>query len=411
MNQHLGVYLGRTVFCTPNVPVALYAVDDDTQRLANLLGFYLGTDVLLHAHQFVEPALFHLLRHIVLVVFGRVGSFLLGIGKGTHALKASPLGECYQFLKILIGLAGESYHQRRTDMDAGHFTAQALHQVVGFLLGDMALHAVEHVVADMLQGDVEVLADIFLLPHHPQQVPREMRRIGIVQSYPFHALNVGHLLHKFCNMLLTVDVHAVIGQFLRNDIKLLDTLTDHPTHLIEDLLHGTALVLARNQWYGAVGAMSVAAFRYLYIGIVAGRRQDPLPTSPYRERRRQLGVITPLHTGRGLGVGLQVIQQLPIVELPVPAIDLGNLGLQVCQIALRETAHDVEALNASLGLGLCKLQDRIDALLLCISNESAGIDDHDFPLRVIAIMCTMITVGLHQSHQVLRIHQILRAPK
>ena len=102
-------------------------------------------------------------------------------------------------------------------------------------------------------------------------------------------------------------------------------------------------------------------------------------------------------------------QQFLVVELPIPPIHLRNLTLQVGQVAFRETAHNVEPLNATLGLGLGKLQDGVDAFLLCVVDEAAGIDDHNLTLGVIAIMGTMEAVGLHQPHQHLAVNEILRA--
>ena len=108
-------------------------------------------------------------------------------------------------------------------------------------------------------------------------------------------------------------------------------------------------------------------------------------------------------------MGLQVLQQLPVVELPIPAVDLRDFSLKVSQIALRETAHDEELLYSPFGLGLCKLEDGIDALLFGIGNEAAGIDDNDFTLGVVAIVRTLIAISLHQPHKHLAVNEILRA--
>ena len=72
---------------------------------------------------------------------------------------------------------------------------------------------------------------------------------------------------------------------------------------------------------------------------------------------------------------VNVFQQLAVVELPVPAVDFWNLCLQVSQITLRQAAHDVKPFNAPFVLGLGKLQDGVDALLLGIGNEATGVDD------------------------------------
>ena len=164
-----------------------------------------------------------------------------------------------------------------------------------------------------------------------------MSRIGIVQTNPLDALNISHLFNEFSDMLLAVDVHTVIGQFLCNNLEFTCSLTDQPAHLVENLLHGTTLMTARNERNGTIGTMAVAALCNFQISIVTRSGQDPLPSSPYRARSNYfkfIRVATPLHIGRGKGVGLQIFQQLLIVELPIPPVDLRNLCFKFCQITL-----------------------------------------------------------------------------
>ena len=106
-------------------------------------------------------------------------------------------------------------------------------------------------------------------------------------------------------------------------------------------------------------------------------------------------------------LAIQVFQKFLIIKFAVPAVNLGNLFLQVGQIALRKTTHHKEFLNTTFGLGLSKLQNGVDTLFLGIVDKTAGIYHYDFTLRVVAIVCTLIAVGLHQAHQSLAINQIL----
>ena len=58
-------------------------------------------------------------------------------------------------------------------------------QIIGLLLGHMAAHVLQNVVADVLQGDVEVVAHVGVTTHHRQNVVGELRGIGIMQPYHF----------------------------------------------------------------------------------------------------------------------------------------------------------------------------------------------------------------------------------
>ena len=275
-------------------------------------------------------------------------------------------------------------------MDAWYLLAQSLHQFIGLCLCHMALHPTQHIVRDMLEGDVEILTDIGLLPHHSQQVPREVCRIGIVQSDPRHTRDISHLLNQFDNMLTAIDVHTIIGQFLSNDIEFLCTLLHQLAHLIKDLLHRTTLVATCNQRDSAIGTMTVTTLTDLYISIM-WRGCDSSKTIPHSS----------------FLIPRQITQQILVVELPIPPINLRNLLLKVGEVTLREAAHYKELLNPALRLGLGKLKNRIDALLLGIGNEATGIHDDDFTLWVITIVGTMIAVGLHQAHQPFTVHKIL----
>jgi hypothetical protein len=129
------------------------------------------------------------------------------------------------------------------------------------------------------------------------------------------------------------------------------------------------------------------------IGIMAGRGNMALALANFE-------VLT-----------LQVLQQFLVVKLPIPAIDLWNLCFEFCEVSLRQATHHKELLDSSFGLCLGEFKDGVDTLLLRIIDESAGIYNDDLTLRVIAIVRTLIAVGLHQAHQHLTVYEVLRAPK
>ena len=60
-------------------------------------------------------------------------------------------------MEILICLAWKANHQRSADVNAWHALADGLQQIDGFLLRYVAMHAGEHVVADVLEGNVCLL--------------------------------------------------------------------------------------------------------------------------------------------------------------------------------------------------------------------------------------------------------------
>ena len=224
---------------------------------------------MLQNHQFVQSALLYLGRHVIFVVGGAVGSFFLRVGKGAHALKSLFAYEVEEFVEILICLAWESDHQRSADVNAWHAFADSLQQIDGFLLRYVAMHAGEHVVADVLEGNVEIFAYVWLLAHHVQKIHWELVWISVMQANPFHARNISHLADEFGNMMFSVNIHAVVGEFLSDNLKLLHAFSNQFAHLLQNFFFWSGNVLAGNDRNGAVGTVAVAAFGYLDVGIMA----------------------------------------------------------------------------------------------------------------------------------------------
>lgn len=195
----------------------------------------------------------------------------------------------------------------------------------------MTVHPSEHIITDVLQGYIEIFADIGFLPYDIEELQRELVRVRIVKAYPLHAGNVGHTLYELCDTRLSIDVDTVVSQFLLYNLKLLHALADKFPHLIEYILHLTASVRSRDERNGTVGAVAIAALRNLYVGIVvrccqhAGR---PLHGDRAAQRLRIVGRT-------------DIIEELVIVELPVKLVDLRYLLSQLIAVTLRQTAHDI----------------------------------------------------------------------
>ena len=60
----------------------------------------------------------------------------------------------------------------------------------------MAAHVRQHCVINVLQGDIEIFADIAATRHDFKNIIRKIGGIGIVKSYPFDALDVGDAVNE-----------------------------------------------------------------------------------------------------------------------------------------------------------------------------------------------------------------------
>ena len=135
----------------------------------------------------------------------------------------------------------------------------------------MSVHACEHVVGYVLQGDVDVFAHVWLVLDDLEQTVGELIGVGIVQPYPFHALDVGHFANQTRYLALAIKVYTIIGKLLGNDLKLFYALRNQAAHLFKNFFFGAAYVLARDKRYGTIGTTAVATFANFQVGIVAGR--------------------------------------------------------------------------------------------------------------------------------------------
>ena len=219
-------------------------------------------------------------------------------------------------MEVFLSLARETHHQSGTDMNARHTLTDGLEQIDGFLLAHVAMHSVEHIVADMLQGDVKILTYVWLLAHHIEQIERELVRISIVQTNPLHTRNIRHAADEFGDVMLAVQVHAVVGELLSDNLEFLHTIGYQLAHLVEDFIHRTGNVLAGDDRNGAIRTAAVATFRNLDIGIMM--------------RSSEMAGST---ASRHISLA-QFLEQLLIIKLTIKLIHLGHLSLQFLLVAL-----------------------------------------------------------------------------
>ena len=89
-------------------------------------------------------------------------------------------------------------------------------------------------------------------------------------------VQLAKLLQQLRQLMLTVEVRAVPGDVLRDDDQLLHPGGGQLRCLVQQLVHGTAAVLATEGGDHAVGAVVVAALGDPQIGVPRGRGQNAL---------------------------------------------------------------------------------------------------------------------------------------
>ena len=210
-----------------------------------------------------------------------------------------------------------------------------------------------------------------------------------MQAYPFNALNVRYLLHKFSNALLLVQVDAVECKFLCNYLELLYAFGNKITHLVENLFHWTRLVCSCNYWNCTICTTAATSFRNFQVCIMSRGCQHSLLCNTF------------------VVFLFEVIYKFCPVEFTIELVDLRNLFAKFCQITFRQASHYIQFFKVSLFLTLTKLKNHIYGFLLCVANETTGVNYRNFTTRLIAVVCNLVATLLQLTHKMLRIDKIL----
>ena len=209
-------------------------------------------------------------------------------------------------------------------MNARHFPAHTLQQLIGLGLRDIAAHHLQHRVADMLEGDVHILANVITLTHHRQQVIGEMRRIPVMQTNPLHARDVGYPLHQFRQGHSLIAIEAIKRKILGDHLEFFYALRDQATNLVYDLVHRTGLISPGYDRDRTVRTSTVASLPDLHVSVVPRGGEHTIRSQLLMVRLAQIG------------------DQLLPIKFPVETIYLGKFLLQIFQETFRQAAHHEE---------------------------------------------------------------------
>ena len=120
-----------------------------------------------------------------------------------------------------------------------------------------------------MEGDVDVVADVFVAMHHLDGVDGERGGVGVVETNPRGAALGGEPFKQLAEGAAMVDVEAVIGGVLRDDDEFLYSFFYQHLGFGNQFVDGYRFVGAADEGDGAVGAAAVAALGDFEVGIVA----------------------------------------------------------------------------------------------------------------------------------------------
>ena len=133
------------------------------------------------------------------------------------------------------------------------------------------MHTSEHGIADVLQRDIHVLADLIFVQDDVQEFIIKVCRIEIEKTDPLHTLDLDELTKEACE--IRPEVASVAGKILRDEVEFTRPFSRQTSHFMDDGRDRAAS--HRPAYIGDVAerAAIAAAFSDLHIGGIFRRQR------------------------------------------------------------------------------------------------------------------------------------------
>ena len=312
------------------------------------------------------------------------------------AFELEGLDEVGEFVVVGVGFVGEAGDEGGADGDVGDAGPHAVEEVADVGAVGLPIHDVQHVVGDVLEGDVDVFGDLLAGGDGLDEFVGPMGGVGVEEADPEFAFDRVEFAEEggegfaaggvdagggFGSLAAALPaVHAEVGGVLGDEVEFLHAGFDEGACFADDGLLGTGAVLAADFRDDAERAGVVAAFRDLHVGHVT-RGESEAGGGVVGDEDRLLcdriegvfaeGAVEDLaDDGGDLG---------DLVEAD-EGVDFGEETGEVFLKALGEAAGDEDLLLLTGGVclsGVDGVDDGGDGLVLGDVDEGAGVDDED----------------------------------
>src|ERR1039458_1313359 len=158
-------------------------LDQHFNSAPNERSSHLHRDFMLSRHSQAAPLLFDLVRNLAGHA-ARARAFFLRISEHAQPLEPRLPNEPEQVLKVGIRLTRETDDERGAQRNAGNARSNAANEVHDILAGGLAPHPLEHVLVNVLEGNINVARDLGAFGNGANQLIRPMRRVSVEQAEP-----------------------------------------------------------------------------------------------------------------------------------------------------------------------------------------------------------------------------------
>ena len=226
-------------------------------------------DLKLLSHKKIHSVKLYLLVDLIgHIVSRRV--LLTGVGEHTCTVESRFLDELTELAEILFGLSGEANDKGCPYNDVGDLSAELCHNLSDGLTVAVAVHCLEHMIADVLKGKVDIFKYSRIVTDLGNELVGHLVGIAIGESYPRNGGRLGDPAEKLCKLILSVKIKTVSGYILGNYAKLTDAQRLKLLCLSNNVLESAATELTSDRGDSAVGASVVTALGDLEIRHIFG---------------------------------------------------------------------------------------------------------------------------------------------
>ena len=231
----------------------------------------------------------------------------------------------------------------------------------------------------MLNGNVQIIADLIFFCYGLNQFLCDSVFVTVHQADPGDSFDTAQLPQKLGQGILAVEVFAIVGNILCDKDQFTASGLCQPLRLIQYALHAAAAVRSSDLRDHAVSTDIIAAFGDFQIGGVGLVRKlsgipetlcqvaGPVAYEPFR--------LIPFK-------GPDQLRQSAVFIDADESIHLRDLFCKLLGVTLDQASRDHQFLSGLLVFR--HGEDLIDGFLLCIIDETAGIDyDHIGSFRII----------------------------
>src|SRR5262249_22956788 len=145
------------------------------------------------------------------------------VAEDTQPVKASEPYKVAELLEICFGFAGKSDDKRGTQRKAGNGGAHFLNRAQENLGVRTSLHSLQDRRGGVLQGDIDVRANLLVACDGLKQLRRDLVRIGIKKAYPLEVIDLCQPLEQGRKTILQPKIFAIASGVLPDQRDLAHT--------------------------------------------------------------------------------------------------------------------------------------------------------------------------------------------